>query len=104
MCLKTEGKALLKKLKDWDNDMVQRKSKAYDDVENFENKFSANYLFLFDQTDNETYKVNRPSLELKSDMDAQWRVLKQRAETLIKEAIPEYNKALWESGVGALRM
>jgi len=33
-------------MKTWDEEMVQRKSKAYDDVENFPNKFTANYLFL----------------------------------------------------------
>src|ERR1044072_6227637 len=32
--LKKDGEALLKKMKAWDEDMVQRKSKAYDDVEN----------------------------------------------------------------------
>jgi hypothetical protein len=39
--VKTKGQALVKKLKSWDEDMVQRKSKAYDDVENFPNKFTA---------------------------------------------------------------
>ena len=44
--LKEEGKKLLAALKAWDEAMVQRKSKAYDDVENFPNKFTAEYLFL----------------------------------------------------------
>ena len=30
---KKSGEVLLKKMKAWDEDMVQRKSKAYDDVE-----------------------------------------------------------------------
>ena len=33
--VRRDGEALLGKLKAWDDDMVQRKSKAYDDVENF---------------------------------------------------------------------
>jgi hypothetical protein len=38
VALKKDGEALVKKMKAWDEDMVQRKSKAYDDVENFPNK------------------------------------------------------------------
>jgi hypothetical protein len=61
--LKKDGEALAKKMKAWDEDMVQRKSKAYDDVENFPNKFTANYLFLINQTESEIPRVNQPSLD-----------------------------------------
>jgi hypothetical protein len=61
--LKKDGEALVKKMKAWDEDMVQRKSKAYDDVENFPNKFTANYLFLINQTESDIPKVNQPSLD-----------------------------------------
>jgi len=37
--LKKEAQALVKSMKSWDEEMIQRKSKAYDDVENFPNKF-----------------------------------------------------------------
>ncbi|MCC6824060.1 MAG: glycosyl hydrolase, partial [Verrucomicrobia subdivision 3 bacterium] len=43
--LKKDGGELVKLMKQWDEDMIQRKSKTYDDVENFPNKFTANYLF-----------------------------------------------------------
>ena len=58
--LKKEGQALVKKLKDWDNDMVQRKSQAYDDVENFPNKFTAEYLFLMNQSNSDIPRINQP--------------------------------------------
>ena len=61
--LKKDGDALLKKMKAWDEDMVQRKSKAYDDVENFPNKFTANYLFLINHTESDLPRVNQPSLD-----------------------------------------
>ena len=47
----TTGNEIIKQLTNWDEDMVQRKSKAYDDVENFPNKFTAEYLFLINQTE-----------------------------------------------------
>ncbi|KAB7528788.1 glycosyl hydrolase [Flagellimonas olearia] len=102
--LKAEGKALLEKLKAWDEDMVQRKSQAYDDVENFPNKFSAEYLFLMNQSNSALPRINQPSKNRKRELDAQWVGLKQRAVTLMTADIPNFNMKLWENGVGALRL
>jgi hypothetical protein len=93
---------LLKDMKDWDGDMVQRKSKAYDDVENFPNRFTANYMFLLNQTESDIPRVNQPSLDLKKEYDAQWDVLRQRGQSLLQQRIPALEKAMWEAGVGGL--
>ena len=101
--VKAEGEKLLKDLDSWDKDMIQRKSKAYDDVENFPNKFTAEYLFLIDATNSTIPRVNQPSKDRKAELDTQWRVLETRANELIKTAIPDFNKKLWEAGIGAIR-
>lgn len=101
--LKAKGQALLTKIKAWDEDMVQRKSQAYDDVENFPNKFTAEYLFLLNQTSGSIPRVNKSNLDRKKELDQQWVQLKSRGENLIKTDIPVYNEALWKSGIGALR-
>ncbi len=102
--LKEEGKTLLAKLKAWDEDMVQRKSQAYDDVENFPNKFTAEYLFLANHSNSALPKINQPSKDRKKELDAQWVGLRQRALTLMNTDIPNYNKKLWENGIGAIRL
>ena len=102
--LLSEGKELMKQLREWDEDMVQRKSKAYDDVENFENKFTAEYLFLIDQTNSTIPRVNKSNQDRKNELDQQWAPLKQRADRFIKSDIPQYNQKLWEAGIGALRI
>ena len=102
--LKKEGQALLDKLKAWDNDMVQRKSQAYDDVENFPNKFTAEYLFLMNQSNSALPRINQSSKDRKKELDAQWAGFRQRAESLAKIDIPNFNKMLWENGIGAIRM
>jgi hypothetical protein len=99
--LKKEADSLSKDMKAWDEDMVQRKSKAYDDVENFPNKFTANYLFLINQTESDIPRVNQPSLDLKKEYDAQWTALKQRADAL-EVRLTALNKKLGEAGVGAI--
>jgi photosystem II stability/assembly factor-like uncharacterized protein len=100
--LKKDGEVLLKKMKSWDEDMVQRKSKAYDDVENFPNKFTANYLFLINQTESDIPRVNQPSRDRMNELNGQWSQLKARANEILERDIPALNKRLWDAGLGAI--
>ncbi|MEE9371622.1 MAG: glycosyl hydrolase [Saprospiraceae bacterium] len=94
--------ALKKKMKDWDEDMVQRMSKAYDDVENFPNKFTAEWLFMINQTQSDIPKVNQPSKDRRAELEAQWKVYKTRWDVLMNTELPAMNKALWDAGIGAI--
>ncbi|HTG95127.1 MAG TPA: hypothetical protein VL866_21190 [Pyrinomonadaceae bacterium] len=100
--IKKDGDALLKKLKAWDEDMVQRKSKAYDDVENFPNKFTANYIFLINQTESDIPRVNQPSRDRMNELNRQWASLKARGTEILDKDIPALNKRLWDAGLGAI--
>jgi photosystem II stability/assembly factor-like uncharacterized protein len=100
--IKKDGDALLKKMKAWDEDMVQRKSKAYDDVENFPNKFTANYLFLINQTESDIPRVNQPSRDRMTELNRQWASLKARSTEILDKDIPALNKRLWDAGLGAI--
>jgi photosystem II stability/assembly factor-like uncharacterized protein len=102
--LRAEGKKLLGQMDAWDKNMVQRKSKAYDDVENFPNKFTAEYLFLIDATSSSIPRVNTSSKDRKAELDAQWEGFRKEAENLVKTAIPAYNKKLWTAGIGAIQI
>lgn len=101
--LRRDARALAARLRAWDEDMIQRKSKAYDDVENFENRFTANYLFLLNQTESDIPRVNQPSLSRKAELDATWEKLKARADAFTQTDIPALNRRLGEMGVGVLR-
>jgi hypothetical protein len=89
-------------MKQWDEDMVQRKSKAYDDVENFPNKFTANYMFLINQTESDIPRVNQASRYRLKELNAEWAALEARAREFLDENIPALNKQLWAVGVGAV--
>jgi photosystem II stability/assembly factor-like uncharacterized protein len=102
--LKQDGQKLLDDLVAWDQDMAQRKSQAYDDVENFPNKFTAEYLFLINQTNSVIPRVNKSSKDRKKELDVQWQELRSRAEALSNEAIPAFNQKLWQKGIGALNI
>ena len=100
--LKTQGQVLVKRMKAWDEDMIQRQSKAYDDVENFPNKFSANYMFLMNQTESEIPRVNQPSIDRLKELNAQWLLLKSQGSAMLDQDIPSFNQLLWQAGVGAI--
>ena len=101
--LKAEGEKLQKELDTWDKEMVQRKSKAYDDVENFPNKFTAEYLFMINHSHSSIPRITQPALDRRAELDKQWAGLKARGETLLNTKIPAYNAKLWEKGIGAIR-
>lgn len=96
------GQDLIKKMKDWDEAMVQRKSKAYDDVENFPNKFTSDYLYLINQTESDLPRVNQSSKELMAAMNADWQKLKIEYENITNQLLPSLNKQLWDAGIGAI--
>jgi len=83
--------------------MVQRKSKAYDDVENYVNGFTADYLFLINQSEGGLPRITNASKERRAELDAAWAKHKA-AGMALKEEIQLYNKALWAAGVGAVRL
>lgn len=102
--LKKEGTKLVKKMKAWDDDMVQRKAKAYDDVDNFPNKFTANYLFLINQSESDLPRINESSKTRLQELTQQWKALEARATEIIDADMRNYNKMLWEAGIGAVRV
>jgi len=99
-----QGKRLVAKMKNWDELMVQRKSKSYDDTGNYPNKFSSEYLFLINQTESEIPRITEPSRERLEELSVQWEELSPTADEIIKTDIPGFNQQLWEAGIGALRM
>ncbi|MBK8304901.1 MAG: glycosyl hydrolase, partial [Chloracidobacterium sp.] len=100
--LKSDGEALLKKMKAWDEDMVSRKSRAYDDVENYPQKFTANYLFNLNATESDIPRVNQSNLDRLKELTVQWNALKARSDEMMSKDIPALNKQLWDAGIGAI--
>ena len=100
--LKESAKKLSDRLKIWDEEMVQRKSKAYDDVENFPNKFTAEYLFLINQTESDLPRLTQGSLSRRAELENQWKELRKRGKQFIDSEIPKLNQLLWENRIGAI--
>ena len=102
--VKKVGEELLAKMKDWDEEMIQRKSKAYDDVENFPNKFTAEFIFLINQTESDISRITAPSKERYDELMNEWTGLEATARKIIEQDVPAYNKELWNIGIGAINL
>lgn len=102
--LKVDLKALSKSIQAWDSVMVQRKSKAYDDVENFENGFTADYMYLIDQTRADIPRINQSSIDYRIEYDNQWAELRALSDEWLEVTIPALNQRLWDEGIGAIRV
>jgi photosystem II stability/assembly factor-like uncharacterized protein len=102
--LKKEAQQLVDKMKAWDAEMIQRKSKAYDDVENFPNKFTAEYIFVLNNGHSEIPRVNEGTKSRMKELNGQWESYKSQAEAMMNEELPALNKKLWAAGIGAVWM
>jgi len=100
--LHMQGKNLLKAMSDWDAKMVQRLSKAYDDVENYENGFTAHYITLINQVDSDIPKITVGAQSRMKELNAEWAVLKKEGQAIQSDLIPAFNQACYEQGIGVL--
>ena len=100
--LKKKAGELLAELKAFDETMVQRLSKAYDDVENFENGFTAHYLTAINQMDGSIVKITEGARKRVSELNSEWELHKKKGSDMLKNKVPAMNKALFDSGFGAL--
>ena len=97
-----EAKSLQSEMKAWDSIMVQRLSKAYDDVENFENGFTAHYITAINQMDGSIVKITEGARKKVSELNAQWDVYKKSGKDILEIKVPALNKSLFDSGIGVL--
>ena len=101
--VRREGEALLARLTAWDGDMVSRKTRAYDDTENFPQQFTANWLFLVNATESDLPRVNQPSRDRLAELEPEWAQLQARVDALLDAEVPALNRKLFELGIGAVR-
>lgn len=97
-----DAKALVLELDTFDKLMVQRLSKAYDDVENFVNGFTAYYAAAINQSDSPMPKINTGAKTKVAELNAKWELHKKIATELLEVKIPSMNAKLYTNGLGAI--
>jgi len=85
------GKSLNKKIKTWEEKVIQPRSQSNDDVINFENKLSADYIFLRGEVDSNVPVGTTGQLQRLAELDGQWRTLKAEMNGLIEKDLAQFN-------------
>lgn len=86
----------------WDKTMVQRLSKAYDDVENFVNGFTAEYLTALNHGDSAIPRVNEGTVQKIAELNGVWARHKTTALDIFNRQVAALNQALQQAGIGVL--
>lgn len=96
-----KAKKISQELMIWDSKMAQRLSKAYDDVENYENGFTAYYLTLINQVDASNPILTQGAQSRIEELNKLWQALKLESEALEKQ-INIFNASCFEFGIGVI--
>jgi hypothetical protein len=86
------GNAIVKKIKNWEEKLVQNKAESNDDIINFKNMLSADYIFVRGEVDSNVPNVTNGQKKQLSALDGQWKELKSEMNDLIAKDIATYNK------------
>lgn len=92
------AKALAKTMKTWEEKLVQNKSESNDDVINFLNMLSADYIFVRGELDSNVPTITNGQTQRLAELDAQWATLKAEKEGLI-EKVAIFNALCREKGI-----
>jgi hypothetical protein len=88
-------------LQAWEDDIVQNKAKSNDDIINYVNKLTADYIFLKGEMDANTPYVTQGQKQQYETLHGKWEALKARKAKLQKE-VTDLNADIAKAGVGRI--
>jgi photosystem II stability/assembly factor-like uncharacterized protein len=100
--LQEKAKAIADKLSKWEDELVQNKAQSNDDIINFVNKLSADFIFLRGEMDTNIPIVNDGAKQQYDVLHAQWEKLKADMQSLLDNEVAAFNKMCVEKQVSKL--
>lgn len=85
----------------WEDDIVQNKAKSNDDIINYVNKLTADYIFVKGEMDANTPYVTKGQKDQFNVLHGKWEALKLRRSAIEKE-IQTLNSDIAKAGVGRI--
>ncbi|MBK5277534.1 MAG: glycosyl hydrolase, partial [Bacteroidia bacterium] len=96
------GKELIKKLEKWENNLIEPRSKNFQDVINFQNKLNAEFLQLRGVADTHDPRLTKGVQERAQDVQADWNKYKTQLRDIETKDIGGYNQMFRDKNVPAL--
>ena len=98
------GKALVKKMEDWDAKLVQRKAESNDDIINFVNMLSADYIFLKGELDTNIPYVTKGVKDQLAALNVRWEPLKAQYDSFVQKEIVAFNNQCNSANIGKITL
>ncbi len=98
------GKQLVKEMEDWDAQLVQRKAESNDDIINFVNMLSADYIFLKGELDTNIPYVTQGVKDQLAALDARWKPLKAQYDDFVQNKIAAFNNQCHAANIGKVTL
>lgn len=96
------GKELIKKIDQWESNLIEPRSKNFQDVINFPNKLNSEFLQLRGVADTHDPRLTKGVQDRATDVNATWGKHKQEMNILIQKDINDYNQKFKEKNLPAL--
>ena len=96
------GKELLKKIDEWEGQLIEPRQKNFQDVINWPSKLNAEFFNLRGRVDAADPRVTQGARDRLQDLENLWAGSKRTLESLLNEEIKAYNEAFRASNVPAL--
>lgn len=99
--LAKQADSIASALQAWEDDIVQNKAKSNDDIINYVNKLTADYIFVKGEMDANTPYVTKGQRDQFNVLHGKWEALKLRKTGLDKD-IEALNREIQKAGVGRI--
>jgi len=98
----SKGKSIAEKLSKWEEDIVQNKAQSNDDIINFVNKISADYIFVKGELDVNIPYVTSGQEEQFEKLHSDWQNLKKIVTALLDNEVGAFNEVCRKSKINAI--
>lgn len=100
--IKDKAHSLLGKMDAWENELVQNKAQSNDDIINYINKLSADYIFLKGEADANIPYVTEGQRKQYGALHRIWSKQQDVLNQIVRDDIPAFNRHCREKGVETL--
>ena len=100
--IQDQGKGILKKINDWENNLISSKQETFQDVINFPNRLNAEFLDLKSRADSHNPALTLGAKTRLHDLQQEWNKQKDNLNKIIKEEIARFNDLYKQKALPAL--
>ncbi len=100
--IRDKATAISKNLNKWEEALVQTKAQSNDDIINYINKLSADYIFLKGELDSNIPYTTKGQQDQYLFLDKQWQALKKQMQELVNKDVAELNKICKEKDIAKI--